>query len=57
MHKFIEWFEHNRKSIGYGIGGLNIGSGIGQIAVGNVPSGVLWVIIGAVIMFDTWEFK
>ena len=57
MHKFLEWFEHNRKPIGYTIGGLNIGSGVGQIAVGNVPAGVLWVIIGAVIVFDSRTFK
>lgn len=57
MQKFIDWFDRNRRSIGYGIGGLNIGSGLGQIAVGNVPSGILWVVIGAVIVYDTWTFK
>jgi len=33
MDKFFEWFGRHRKTIGYVVGGANIGSGIVQIVV------------------------
>jgi hypothetical protein len=57
MEKFIEWFGRNRKTIGYVVGGANLGSGIVQIASGSFWEGALWVVIGTAIIFDTKEFK
>jgi len=55
--KFMEWFGRNRKTIGYIIGGLNLGSAIGYILSGDVTVGIAWLIIGAFIIVDTKEFK
>ena len=57
MEKFIEWFGRNRKTIGYVVGGTNVGSGIAAIIGGSFWEGVLWVVIGTAIIFDTKEFK
>tara|TARA_B110000503_G_C6783735_1_gene264337 strand:- start:280 stop:456 length:177 start_codon:yes stop_codon:yes gene_type:complete len=56
-NKFIEWFGRNRKTIGYIIGGVNLGSGIGYLITGDVTAGIAWLIIGAFIVVDTKEFK
>ena len=56
-NKFIEWFGRNRKTIGYIIGGVNLGSGIGYLITGDVTAGIAWLIIGAFIVIDTKEFK
>jgi hypothetical protein len=55
--KFVQWFERNRKSIGYTIGGLNIVSGLGQIAGGQFWTGIVWLILGASLVFDAYKFK
>jgi hypothetical protein len=57
MNKFLTWFENNRKSIGYVIGGANIGSGIGQLAKGEIANGVVFVVLGLAIILDTRMFK
>ena len=57
MDKFFEWFERNRKSIGYVVGGANLGSGIAAIAGGNFWSGIVWLLIGLAIILDTRMFK
>jgi hypothetical protein len=57
MEKFIEWFGRNRRTIGYAVGGVNLGSGIAAIAGGSVWPGALWLVLGAAIIFDTKEFK
>jgi hypothetical protein len=56
-NKFIEWFSRNRKTIGYIIGGVNLGSGISYLITGDVTAGIAWLIIGAFIVIDTKEFK
>ena len=56
MNKFLEWFGRNRKTIGYSVGGMNMLSGLGQIASGNFWYGVMW-IIGAALILDAHEFK
>ena len=57
MDNFLNWFSRHRKSIGYVIGGLNLGSGIGYIMADDLVSGILWLIIGTLIVIDTKEFK
>lgn len=53
----MEWFGHNRKSIGYVVGGANLGSGLGQIAKGDVANGVMMLVLGLAILLDTRMFK
>ena len=57
MDKFFEWFGRNRKTIGYVVGGANIGSGIVQIASGSFWPGIVWLVLGAAIILDTRMFK
>jgi hypothetical protein len=57
MNKFLTWFGNNRKSIGYVIGGANIGSGIGQLAKGEIVNGLAMLVIGLAIILDTRMFK
>ena len=55
--KFIEWFGRNRKTIGYSVGGANILSSIVHLSNGQIVSGIVWLIVGSMIVFDTHEFK
>ena len=57
MDKFFEWFGRNRKTIGYVIGGANLGSGIVQIASGNVWPGIVWLVLGLSLILDAYKFK
>ena len=57
LDKFFEWFGRNRKTIGYTVGGVNLGSGIAAIAGGSVWPGVLWLVLGAAIILDAKVFK
>jgi hypothetical protein len=57
MNKFLNWFEQNRKSIGYVVGGANLGSGIGQCFRGEIANGVMMIVIGLAIILDTRMFK
>jgi len=57
MNKFLAWFERNRKSIGYVIGGVNLGAGIGHISNGDIANGVVYVILGLALVLDTRMFK
>ena len=57
MEKFMDWFGRNRITIGYTVGGINIVSGLLNILIGNVSSGIIWLIIGAAIVYDTKYFK
>ena len=57
MDKFFEWFGRHRKTIGYVVGGANIGSGIVQIVSGNFWPGIVWLVLGAAIILDTRMFK
>lgn len=55
--KFVQWFERNRKTIGYSIGGLNIVSGLGHMADGQFWPGIVWLVLGIALVFDAYEFK
>ena len=57
MEKFMEWFGRNRQTIGYTVGGVNLGSGIAAIVGGSVWSGILWLVLGAAIILDVRMFK
>jgi hypothetical protein len=57
MNSFLNWFERNRKSIGYVVGGANIGSGLGQLAKGEIANGAMMLLIGLAIVLDTRMFK
>ncbi len=55
--KFIEWFGRNRKTIGYTVGALNLLSGISYLISDLIGLAILWLIVGAMIIIDTREFK
>jgi hypothetical protein len=55
--KFVEWFSRNRKTIGYTVGGLNVFAGASYLFQGQTIAGIVWLIIGSMIIFDTQEFK
>ena len=57
MDKFFEWFGRNRKTIGYVIGGANLGSGIVQFASGNFWPGIVWLVLGLSLILDAYKFK
>ena len=55
--KFIEWFGRNRRTIGYTVGGLNLLVALSHLIQGQYGLMLLWLVIGGMIVFDTWEFK
>ena len=57
VSKFLDWFGRNRKSIGYVIGGVNLGAGAGHIINGDIANGIVYVILGLAIILDTRMFK
>ena len=57
MEKFSNWFGRNRQTIGYTIGGLNVVSGLGQLASGQFWPGIVWLVLGIALVFDAHEFK
>lgn len=57
MDSFFNWFGRNRKTIGYTIGGLNIVSGLGHMADGQFWPGIVWLVLGISLVFDTHQFK
>ena len=57
MNTFFEWFGRHRKTIGYVIGGVNLGAGIAAIAGGSFWPGIVWLVLGGSIILDTRMFK
>jgi hypothetical protein len=57
MNTFFEWFGRNRKTIGYTVGGVNLGAGIAAIAGGSFWPGIVWLVLGGSIILDTRMFK
>ena len=57
MNSFLNWFSRHRKDIGYVVGGLNLGSGLAYLVADDFMSGLLWTMVGIVIIIDTKEFK
>jgi hypothetical protein len=52
MNKIYSFFTRYRKPIGYTIGTLNILNGLADILLGFPVWGILWVIVGALIIAD-----
>ena len=57
MEKFMEWFGRNRITIGYTIGGINVLNGVASVALGDIMSGVFFIVLGSAIIFDAKVFK
>ncbi len=57
MDKFFEWFDCNRKPIGYTIGALNLLAGISNLANENYTLAVVNFAIAAVLIADAWRSK
>lgn len=55
--KIIEWLITNRATIGYTLGFANILSGLANILLGNVSSGLLYLGIGSVLIWDVQTYK
>lgn len=55
--KFLIWLGRNRQSVGYTIGILNILAGIMHLFQLEFLQSVVWLIIGTIIIFDTYRFK
>jgi len=56
MDKFFEWFGRNRKTIGYTAGGLNLLVAVSYLIQSQWGMAMLWVFIGAMIVYDTRGF-
>jgi hypothetical protein len=55
--KFFVWFGRNRRTIGYTIGGFNLLIALSHLIQAQYGLALLWVVIGATIVFDAWEYK
>ena len=49
----VNWIKANLKPIWYTVGGINILSGVADLATGNFLFGIFWIVIGSAIVFDT----
>jgi hypothetical protein len=54
--KILNWIKAHRYAVGYTVGGLNIGSGIVNILIGNFYTGIFNIIVGVFISVDTRLF-
>jgi hypothetical protein len=52
----LNWIKANHYAVGYTVGGLNISSGIVNILIGNVYTGIFNIIVGVFISVDTRLF-
>ena len=57
MENFIAWFERNRKTIGYTVGGFNLFVGLTNLLVGSGILAIFWLAVGSAIIFDAKHFK
>ena len=57
MNKFFEWFGRNRKTIGYTVGVVNILGGMAALGNSNLFDGVVFLLLGAAVIFDAKMFK
>lgn len=56
MDKFFVWFGRNRKTIGYTAGGMNLLLAVNYMIQGQYGMAMLWLFIGAMIVYDTRGF-
>ena len=52
MKKIYEKIMNYRRPIGYTIGSINVLNGLADILLGFPAWGILWVILGALIIAD-----
>lgn len=52
MDKFLSWFDRNRKRIGFTVGALCVLSAVTDIVAGDPIIGVLWLMVGIMIIVD-----
>jgi hypothetical protein len=57
MSTFLEWFGRHRTTIGYTVGGLNVLNGILSVLIGDTSTGIFFIVMGSVIIFDAKVFK
>lgn len=55
MNKILDWANHNRKAIGYTIGGLNLLAALNYALNGQFGMAVTWTVIGAFLVWDAAE--
>lgn len=56
MDKFFVWFGRNRKTIGYTVGVLNLSLAVSYMIQGQYGMAMLWLFVGAMIVYDTRGF-
>ena len=56
-YKVYKWLMDNRVAIGYTLGGLNVLSGLADIAFGNYGLGLLWIVLGSLLIYDARVIK
>lgn len=52
VDKFLSWFDRNRRRIGFTVGALCVLSAFTDIAAGNAFVGVVWLLVGIMIIVD-----
>ena len=50
--KLIAWFDRNRKPIVYTVGWLNVIGGVNSLLQSRINEGVVWLLLGTIILFD-----
>jgi len=53
----LEWWDRNRKKIGYSVAGINLMSAVVSLAAGYNVNGIISLILGTVVFLDTWMMK
>jgi len=52
MDKFFNWFNKNRRTIGFTVGGLCLLSSVNYLLDGNAVGCVLYFLVGVMIIVD-----
>lgn len=52
MDKFFNWFNKNRRTIGFTVGGLCLLSSVNYLLDGNAVGCVLYLLLGIMIIVD-----
>ena len=56
MNKIYEWFTEYREQIGYVVGTLNLLTGLDELINGDTSFGILFLVLGTVIILDAKVF-
>lgn len=54
MTKFFQWFDRNRKPVGYTVGGMNILVGLNHLYNTEALLSLLWISIGLFLIVDAY---